>query len=90
MGQASTTLTIELPKSVGERLQELARTTHRTLENLAQEALSSYVENSDWQVEAIRQGIADADAGRMVDHDAVASWLRSWGGENELEPPECG
>ena len=89
MSQRSTTLTIKLPQSIGERLQELASATHRTLENLTQEALSSYLDNTDWQIEAIREGIVDADAGRMVDHDSVASWLRSWGTEDELEPPQC-
>ncbi len=43
----------------------------------------------NWQIEAIRAGIADADAGRVVDHHAVAAWLESWGTENELPAPRC-
>jgi predicted transcriptional regulator len=37
--------------------------------------------------EAIEQGLADADAGRVVPHEEVERWLRSWGTENELPPP---
>ena len=40
-------------------------------------------------IEAILRGIADADAGRVVDHESVAEWLESWGTENELPPPRC-
>ncbi len=43
----------------------------------------------DWQIAAIRAGIADADAGWVVDHEPVAAWLESWGTENELPAPRC-
>jgi len=39
---------------------------------------------------AVREGIADADAGRLISGEAVLAWLRSWGTENELPPPKCG
>lgn len=32
---------------------------------------------------------ADADAGRVVSHEAVAAWLKSWGTDHELPPPQC-
>ena len=38
-------------------------------------------------LEAIAQGLADARAGRFVDDRKVKAWLRSWGTEDELEPP---
>ncbi len=89
MSQATTTLTIEVPLGIEERLEELARTTSRTKSWLAQEALRSFVDLFDWQARAIRDGIADADAGRTVDHEAVSAWLESWGAEHELPPPTC-
>ncbi len=30
------------------------------------------------------------DEGRWVSHEAMTTWLRSWGTEHELPPPECG
>lgn len=39
---------------------------------------------------AIREGEADADAGRVISHEAVRRWLLSWGTPNELPPPKCG
>lgn len=32
------------------------------------------------------EGEADADAGRVVPHEAVAAWLKSWGTDHELPP----
>jgi|GEM_PF-841498 len=39
---------------------------------------------------AIEEAEADIAAGRVVSHQAVMRWVRSWGTENELPPPECG
>lgn len=38
--------------------------------------------------EAIEQGLADAEAGRVVPHEEVVRWLRSLGTENELPMPK--
>ncbi len=85
----TTQLTIEVPVAVEERLEEVARASSRSKRSLIQGALITFLDLYDWQVEAIRQGLADADAGRVVDHEAVAAWLESWGIENELPAPRC-
>jgi predicted transcriptional regulator len=33
----------------------------------------------DWQLEEIAAGLAELDSGKMVEHEKVAEWLRSWG-----------
>ncbi len=38
---------------------------------------------------AIREGIASADAGRLVPHEEVRRWLLSWGTGKRLPKPEC-
>jgi len=37
---------------------------------------------------SVRQGIADADAGRSIPFEKVKAWLLSWGKPDELPPPE--
>ena len=32
----------------------------------------------------------DIKAGRVVTHEAVKRWLKSWGGPNPLPRPKCG
>jgi predicted transcriptional regulator len=43
----------------------------------------------EWVRSEIEAGLADADAGRTVSGEKVAEWLRSWGTDHELSPPEC-
>ena len=86
---ATATLSLELPIAVAEKLERLARSLERPRDTLAKEALSSYVDLYEWQIEAVQEGIADADASRLVDHDRVAAWLESWGTGDELPPPRC-
>lgn len=38
---------------------------------------------------AVREGIADAAAGRTAPYEDVRRWLLSWGSDNELPPPQC-
>lgn len=41
----------------------------------------------EWQIEGILAGIADADAGQLIDHDCVVAWVDSWDTEHELPAP---
>lgn len=36
---------------------------------------------------AVDEGIADADAGRLIPYERVQRWLLSWGSDEELPPP---
>jgi predicted transcriptional regulator len=45
------------------------------------------VDLHEWQVEAIKEGIRDAEGGRLVDHDEVDAWLASWGTRRRASPP---
>ncbi|MCP3956251.1 MAG: CopG family transcriptional regulator [bacterium] len=85
----TTQLMVEVPVAVEERLEEAAQASSRSKRSLIQAALIAFLDLYDWQTEAIEAGIADADAGRVVDHHAVAAWLESWGSEKELPPPRC-
>ncbi len=81
-------LTIQLPKAELERLDALAERTSRSKSALAGEALAAYLDAQEWQVAAIREAVAAADAGAVpIDHAEVASWVRSWGTDSELPRP---
>jgi predicted transcriptional regulator len=43
--------------------------------------------DSDAEARAIAEAEADVAAGRVVPHDEVVNWLRSWGTPNELPCP---
>jgi predicted transcriptional regulator len=77
----TTTMTVRLPVELKKRMERLARSTSRSRAWLAVDAIETYVSLNEWQVQAIKEGIADADAGRVVPHDEVMAMMRSWGGK---------
>jgi predicted transcriptional regulator len=38
-------------------------------------------------LEAVAEGIGDAEEGRVYDHKSIRTWLTSWGTDAEVEPP---
>jgi len=83
------TLTVRVPVTLRKRLESLAERTARNRSRLAVEALESYVDEQEEQLAKIDQGIRDADAGRVVSHEKVKRYLRSWGSNCKLPPPRC-
>ena len=65
----STTLTIRLDSSVKADLEALARHTSRSKSYLAAEAVAGYVSRELAIMEGLERGLADAAAGRLIDHD---------------------
>lgn len=41
------------------------------------------------RVRDIELGLADIAAGRSLDHETVAAWLKTWGTDREGPPPTC-
>lgn len=46
--------------------------------------------DDDAETRALQEAAAALAAGRVVSHEAVTHWLRSWGTPNELPRPKCG
>lgn len=84
----STTLSLRIDEETKGRLDALAKRTRRSKSFLAAEAVASYVEAESWQLEEIAAGLDDLDHGRAIAHDAVESWLQSWGGPGERKKPD--
>jgi RHH-type rel operon transcriptional repressor/antitoxin RelB len=86
---STTTVTVRIPTKLKNRLNKLADATARSRSWVAAHALEVYVEEQEWQVAEIRKGIDDLNAGRVVSHEKVSRWLRSWGKRRKLPPPSC-
>lgn len=83
----STTLSLRIDQETKERLDSLAKRTRRSKSFIAAEAIAAYVEAESWQLEEVAAGLDDLEQGRAMDHEAVAGWLRSWGGPDERKTP---
>ena len=81
------TLAFRVRREKAAALEKLAESADRDRSWLLEQALDAYLLNQAWQIEAIEEGIAAADAGEKVSHARVREWLLSWGKEDELEPP---
>lgn len=74
----TTTMTVRLPADIVARLEGLARSTDRTKSFLAGRAIEEFVAAQEWQVQAIRQAVREADApdAHFIDHEDVAAKKR--------------
>jgi predicted transcriptional regulator len=62
-------MTIRVSTEIKDKLEQLAQDTKRSKSFLAAEAVSAYVERELDIIDAIKRGLADVEAGRVVDHD---------------------
>lgn len=64
---------------LAERLADLAQTTHRSKSFLAAQAIEEFLNVQEWQVEAIKEGLAAADRGDLKSHEQAIAILNTWG-----------
>jgi RHH-type rel operon transcriptional repressor/antitoxin RelB len=78
---------LTLSAEQAERLENLARATNRSPEDMLGEAIDGYLDLQRWQIEHIRQGLDEIERGEGVPHDQVEAWLASWGTGEDRDPP---
>lgn len=81
--------TIRLAPELDKEVSKIAKALNRPKSWVIEQAIKEFVALQEWHLAAIEEGIRDADAGRVVPHDEVAAWVRSWGKPDELPAPEC-
>ncbi|MGC2204060.1 MAG: CopG family ribbon-helix-helix protein [Stellaceae bacterium] len=79
--------TIQLPSELNKEVAKIAEALNRSKSWVVEQAVKDFVAVQAWHLAAIDEGIRDADAGRIVSHDDVAAWVRSWDKPDELPPP---
>ena len=62
-GPSGRKVSLLVPEALCERLDALAKSTERTRDMVALEALSTYLDSQDWQVNDIAAGLQEADRG---------------------------
>ena len=81
---------IRLQPALDEQVTAIAAALDRPKSWVIEQAVRDYVALQEWQLAAIDEGIRDADAGRVVAHEDVVAWVKSWGTPDELPMPKCG
>jgi len=86
----TTTMTLRLDDETHDRLSNLAGATDRSKSYLMMQALKLFLENNEWQVQEIKEALAEADTAspsQFVDNDTVMAWMETWGTNHESDPP---
>ena len=85
----TTTLSVRIDAATKKHLEALAQRARRSKSFLAAEAIAAYVEAERWQLDEIQAGVDELDGGRVVTHQEVSKWLRSWGKKRERKAPRA-
>lgn len=73
-----TTVTFRLDSEKKKALDMLAASLERDRSYVLNEAVRSYLEVYQWQVEHIREGLRQADAGRFAGQEEVTRAFAKW------------
>lgn len=80
--------TLRIDAAIKKRLDQEAKREDRSAGYVAQQAIRAYVEAKERSRAAIRAAETEADRGVFISSDAMDKWVRSWGSDDELPPPQ--
>ena len=72
------TISFRLESDKVAALDALAGSMDRDRTYLLSEAIQAYLETQQWQLQEIEAGIAEADAGDVVEHSKVKAMAAKW------------
>ena len=71
------TFSVRIPEETKALLEALSKSTNRSKNYLAREAITAFVQSESEIIEGIQQGVADVKAGRTVAHEDVVKRSRA-------------
>ena len=80
-------LTAHVPLPLAEKVDRVAARLERSRGWVVKQALSAWVEQEEERSRLTRDALADVDAGRVIDHQAVQAWAESLDTDKPLKPP---
>lgn len=70
-------VTAHIPSELAEQIDQLAVRLDRPKGWIVKQALTSWVALEAKREQLTREGLADVDAGRVVDHASISDWAKS-------------
>ena len=80
-------ITAHVPLPLADKVDELAVRLERSRGWIVKQALSAWVEQEEERRQLTLEALADVDAGRVIDHQAVQAWARSLDTDEPLPLP---
>lgn len=84
---SSKPFTVRLDEELREALEREATLEDRSAAQLAMRAIKSMLQAKAAKRNAIAAAVGEAEQGMFVSQAAVADWMESWDGDDELPAP---
>ncbi|MGE5566880.1 MAG: CopG family ribbon-helix-helix protein [Parcubacteria group bacterium] len=81
-------ITAHVPTPLAEKVDDLASRLDRSRGWIMKQALAAWVEREEEHHRLTLEGLADVDAGRLVDHADVQAWADSLSTDKPLPLPK--
>ena len=88
--QQTKVVTAHLPLPLAEKVDEIAARMERSRGWVVKQALADWVAQEEERRRLTLEALADVDAGRVVDHQAVQAWANSLDTDSPLPVPHKG
>ncbi|MBU1669520.1 MAG: ribbon-helix-helix domain-containing protein [Actinobacteria bacterium] len=80
-------LTAHIPLLLAEKVDQVAARMERSRGWVVKQALTAWIEQEEERRRLTLEALADVDAGRVIDHQAVQAWAESLETDEPLDPP---
>jgi len=80
-------MTAHVPLPLAQRVDQMAARLDRSRGWIMKQALSAWLDQEEERERLTREALADVDAGRVIDHQAVQAWADSLGTDTPLPVP---
>ena len=80
-------VTAHVPLELAERVDEIADRLDRSKNWIVRQALCAWLDQEDERNRLTREALADVDAGRVINHQAVQAWAESLSSDKPVPVP---
>ncbi|MEB0039238.1 MULTISPECIES: ribbon-helix-helix domain-containing protein [unclassified Pseudomonas] len=80
-------ITAHVPVQLAERVDLMAERLERSKNWIVKQALSAWIDHEEERSRLTQEALADVDAGRVINHQAVQAWADSLSTESPLPVP---
>jgi predicted transcriptional regulator len=80
-------ITAHVPAPLAKKVDQLAERLERSRGWIMKQALSAWIAQEEERDKLTQEALADVDAGRLIEHQAVLAWAESLGTGQPLPAP---
>jgi predicted transcriptional regulator len=79
--------TAHVPMALAEKVDAVALRLDRSRGWVVKQALAAWIDQEEERHRMTLEALAEVDAGRVIDHQAIQAWADSLGTDDLLPPP---